>query len=208
MRTTTRLLAALLGLAAAAPARPAVVEASSTTMVIAGQQLRGALAGETPGLDTVAPIYELLSVSARELQNPLKIEGLEAVFSGWASYDAGEVRWSSGTPDRFTGDVTIGYLRGAFYKRRIVLRVGREMVMAGNGRMLQLDGGDLLLRLPVGFTLSAFTGLPVSQRFGTRAGWRSWNPAGGDKAWGGRLGWSLPGTAFSGRRHRSPGQFS
>ena len=37
MRTTSRLLTALLGLAAAAPARPAVVEASSNTMVIAGQ---------------------------------------------------------------------------------------------------------------------------------------------------------------------------
>ena len=199
MRTTSRLLTALLGLAAAAPARPAVVEASSNTMVIAGQQLRGALAGETPGLDTVAPIYELLSVRARDLQNPLRIEGLEAVFSGWASYDLGDVRWSSGTPDRFTGDITTGYLRGSFYQRRITVRVGREFVVAGNGRMLQIDGGDILLRLPASFTLSAFTGLPVSQRFGSRYGYRTWNPAGGDRAYGGRLGWSLPWAGFPGR---------
>ena len=154
MRTTSRLLAALLGLAAAAPARSAVVEASSNTMVVAGQQLRGALAGETPGLDTVAPIYEILSVRAHDLANPLRLEGLEVVFSGWASYDLGDVRWSSGTPDRFTGDVTTGYLRGSFYKRRITVRVGREYVVAGNGRMLQIDGGDVALRLPAGFSLT------------------------------------------------------
>jgi hypothetical protein len=176
-----------------------VVEASSNTMVVAAQPLRGALPGETPGLDTVAPIYEILSVRARDLANPLRIEGLEAVFSGWASYDLGDVRWSSGTPDRFTGDITTGYLRGSFYKRRITLRVGREMVLAGNGRMLQLDGGDLLLRLPAGVSLSAFAGLPVSQRFGTRAGYRTWNPAGGDRAYGGRLGWSWPWSGFPGR---------
>jgi len=199
MRTTSRLFAALLGLAAAAPARAAVVEASSNTMVIAGQQLRGALAGETPGLDTIAPIYEILSVRARDLSNPLRLEGLEVVFSGWASYDLGDVRWSSGTPDRFTGDVTTGYLRGSFYRRRVTVRVGREYVVAGNGRMLQIDGGDLALRLPAGFSVTAFTGLPVSQRFGTRAGVRTWNPAGGDRAWGGRVGWSLAPGGFPGR---------
>jgi hypothetical protein len=58
--------------------------------------------------------------------------------------------------------------------------------------MLQIDGGDLLIRLPIGLSLSAFSGLPVAQRFRTRAGDQSWNPAGGDRAWGGRLGWSLP----------------
>jgi hypothetical protein len=168
-------------------------------MVIAAQQLRGALPGETPGLDTVAPIYELLSVRARDLRNPLRIEGLEVVFSGWASYDLGDVRWSSGTPDRFTGDITTGYLGGSFYKRRISFRVGREYVVAGNGRMLQIDGGELRLRLPASFTLSAFSGLPVSQRFGSRYGYRSWNPAGGDRAYGGRLGWSLPVAGFPGR---------
>jgi hypothetical protein len=58
--------------------------------------------------------------------------------------------------------------------------------------MLQLDGADLLLRLPGNVSLSAFGGLPVAQRFRTRAGIKSWNPAGGDLAYGGRLGWTLP----------------
>jgi hypothetical protein len=199
MRTTPRLLAALLGLAAAAPARAAVVEASSTTLVNTGQQLRGALPTETPKLDTVAPIYEILSVRAHELGNPLRIEGLEVVFSGWASYDLGEVRWSSGTPDRFTGDVTTGYVRGSVWDRRITARLGREYVVAGTGRMLQIDGGDLLLRLPAGFTLTGFTGLPVAQRFSSRSGDLTWNPAGGDRAYGGRLGWSAPMAGFPGK---------
>jgi hypothetical protein len=57
--------------------------------------------------------------------------------------------------------------------------------------MLQLDGGDLLVRLPGGVSVSAFGGIPVAQRFTTRTGTRSWNPAGGDLAYGGRLGWTL-----------------
>jgi hypothetical protein len=192
MRTTAPMLAALLALVSAAGARADVVEATSTTLVTAGQQLRGALATETPKLDTVVPLYEILSVRASELRNPLRIENLEVVFSGWASYDLGEVRWSSGTTDKFTGDITTGYVRGSVWDRRITLRLGREYVVAGAGRMLQLDGGDLLLRLPAGFSLSAFAGLPVAQRFRTRHGDQTWNPAGGDQTWGGRLGWTLP----------------
>jgi hypothetical protein len=45
--------------------------------------------------------------------------------------------------------------------------------------------------LPHGFRVSAYAGIPVSQRFATRSGLRSWNPLGGDLAYGGRLGWSL-----------------
>lgn len=191
MRTTPRLFAAVLAVATATASRADVVEATSTTMVTAGQQLRGAPAGSTPQLDTVAPVYEILTVTARELRNPL-FENLEVVVSGWGSYDLGEVRWSSGTPDNFTGDLTTGYVRGQLLGRRITLRAGRAYVAAGAGRMLQLDGGDLLVRLPGGLSVAGFAGLPVAQRFRTRAGAQSWNPAGGDMAYGGRLGWTLP----------------
>jgi hypothetical protein len=185
------MFAAALVLAAAATARADVVEASATTVVTAGQQVRGALAGQTPELDTVVPVYELISVSARDVRNSV-FQNLEFVVAGWASYDLADVRWNAGTTEQFTGDLTTGYARGQLFDRALTLRAGRAFVVAGAGRMLQLDGADLLLRLPGNFSLSAFGGLPVAQRFRTRAGIQSWNPAGGDLAYGGRLGWTLP----------------
>lgn len=190
MRTTPRMFAAALALSAAT-ARADVIEASASTVVTAGQQLRGAPAGQTPELDTVVPVYELVTVSARDVKNPV-FQNLEFVVSGWASYDMAEVRWNAGTTESFTGDLTTGYVRGQLLNRALTLRAGRAYVPAGAGRMLQLDGGDLLLRLPGNLSLSAFGGVPVSQRFTTRAGIKSWNPAGGDLAYGGRLGWTLP----------------
>lgn len=191
MRTTPRMFAAAMALAASATTRADVVEASVTTVVTAGQQVRGALANQTPELDTVVPVYELVSVTARDVKNPL-FQNLEFVVSGWASYDLADVRWNAGTTELFTGDLTTGFVRGQLLNRALTLRVGRAYVVAGTGRMLQLDGGDLLLRLPGNLSLSAFGGLPVAQRFRTRAGAQSWNPAGGELAYGGRLGWTLP----------------
>jgi hypothetical protein len=198
MRTTPRLLAAALVLATAATVRAEVIEASATTVVSAGQQLRGALTGVTPELDTVVPVFELLSLQAHELRNPV-FQNLEVVVAGWASYDAAEPRWNSGSTSSVTGDLTTGYVRGQLFNRALTLRVGRSYVATGVGRMLQIDGADLLLRVPGGLSLSAFGGLPVAQRFSTRAGEKSWNPAGGDKAYGGRLGWTLPLPGASGR---------
>jgi hypothetical protein len=190
MRTTPRLLAAL-AVALAGSARADVIEASSTTLVTAGQQTRGGAPNTTPDLVTVTPIFEIISVSAREIRNPV-FDNLEVVVAGWGSYELGDVRWDAGTTDKFTGDLTAAYVRGQLLRRALTVRAGRAMVPAGVGRMLQLDGGDLLLRLPGGVSLSAYGGIPVSQRFGTRSGLRSWNPAGGDLAYGGRLGWTLP----------------
>jgi len=135
MRTTPRLLAAALAIAAGATARAEVVEATATTVVMAGQQLRGALVNQTPELDTVLPAYELVSVRARDVRNPL-FQNLEVVVAGWGSYDLGEVRWNAGTTDKFTGDLTTGYVRGQLLDRALTLRAGRAFVVAGAGRML------------------------------------------------------------------------
>jgi hypothetical protein len=53
---------------------------------------------------------------------------------------------------------------------------------------------------PAGLSVSAFGGAPVSQRFSSRKGLTSWNPAGGNLAWGGRFGYALalPGVAGRG----------
>jgi hypothetical protein len=198
MRTSVRLAASALVLTTSLVARADVIEASSTTLLAAGQQLRGGAAGQTPDLVNVAPLFELISVSAREVRNPL-FQDLEISFSGWGSGDLGSVRWDSGTTGRLTGDVTTAYVRGTLAKGLVQLRAGREFVAAGSGRMLQIDGGDLFVRLPAGFSLSVFGGAPVSQRFSSRSGLASWNPAGGDLAWGGRVGWKLAQAGAAGR---------
>ncbi len=199
MRSFAHLAASALLLTTSLAARADVIEASSTTLLSGGQQLRGTPAGQQPDLITVLPIFELLRVSAREVRNPL-FQDLEISFSGWGAADLSDVRWDAGTTGKVTGDVTTLYVRGTLARGAVQLRAGREFVAAGAGRMLQLDGGDLFVRLPAGFSVSAFGGAPVSQRFSGRSGQTSWNPAGGDLAWGGRLGYALalPGVAGRG----------
>jgi len=83
-------------------------------------------------------VYEIFTLSARDLKNPL-LENLEVVVSGWGAYDLGEVRWNAGTTDNLSGDLTAGYVRGQLFKRALTLRAGRAYVAAGTGRMLQLE---------------------------------------------------------------------
>jgi hypothetical protein len=198
MRTTPRLLAAFLVIAGASAAQATVVEGSSSTVVIGGQQTRGGLAGEKPELVSVIPAYEIVTVSARDIQ-ALGMDELQLNFSGWGSYDLAKTRWDAGVAGNSTGDVTSGYVLARFAHRAVTLRAGREVVAAGAGNMLQIDGGDVVIRLPYGISLSGFGGAPVAQRFSSRAGEVSWNPAGGDLAYGGRLGWSLPFAGAFGR---------
>lgn len=198
MVTSARLAASALLLASSLAARADVIEASSTTVLSAGQQLRGREAGQEPDLAKVATVYELIRVSAREVRNPI-FQDLEVSFSGWGSGDLQAVRWDAGTSGKVSGDIITAYARGTLAKGMVQVRAGREFVAAGAGRMLQLDGGDLLIRLPAGFSVSVFGGVPVSQRFSSRTTATSWNPAGGDLAWGGRLGWTLALAGVSGR---------
>jgi hypothetical protein len=64
--------------------------------------------------------------------------------------------------------------------------------------MLHLDGGEAVLTLG-GFRVSGYAGAPVSQRFQSRTGEVSWNPMGGDLAYGGRAAYYLALPGFSGR---------
>lgn len=188
MRKTTGIVAAALALCTGSAARADVVEASSTTMIRVGQETRDGLPGAKPDLVTVAPLYEILSISAREIANPVA-DDLQVVLSTWGSVDLGDRRWDDGTNGDVTGDVVTGYVRGALLKRHLVLSVGRQYVAQGVARMIQLDGGEAIVQLPVGLGVQAYAGSPVSQRFQRRTELVSWNPAGGDLAYGGRVFW-------------------
>lgn len=189
-------LAAILALTplAGSPARADTVDVTSTTMVRAGQETRSGVAGQKPDLATVTPAFEILSITARDVTNPL-VRDLSIVVSGWGSYDFGDLRWDNGTTSNLTGDLQTGYLQGRLLDRHLTLRLGREMVMTGAARMIHLDGGEAIALLPLGVRLSAYVGSPVSERFTSRRAIFNWNPAGGDLAYGGRAAWSygLPG---------------
>jgi hypothetical protein len=195
MRLVKR-LAVIVALAplAGPTARAETVDVTSTTMLRVGQETRGGQSAQKPELDTVAPAFEILSISARGVKNPL-VDDLAIVVSTWGSLDIADRRWDNGTSSSFTGDVMTGYLQGKLLDRHLTLRLGREHVMTGAARMIHLDGGEAIAVLPLGVRLSAYVGSPVSERFTTRRAIYNWNPAGGDLAYGGRAAWSygLPG---------------
>jgi hypothetical protein len=90
------------------------------------------------------------------------------------------------------------YAQGKLLGRHLTLRLGREHVMTGAARMIHLDGVEAIGVLPF-VRLSAYAGVPVSQRFASRGTLVSWNPTGGDLAYGGRAAFSLPISGFPGR---------
>jgi hypothetical protein len=197
MRIPTSLAVAVLALAAGA-AQAETVDVTSTTLLRLGQETRRPASGLEPDLDTVAPAFEILSISARGVSNPI-VDDLAIVVSTWGSYELADRRWDNGTTSNLTGDVVTGYVQGKLVDRRLTLRLGREHVMTGASRMIHLDGAEAIGFLPLGLRLSAYAGVPVSQRFTTRQTIRSWNPVGGDLAYGGRAAWSYGLAGFPGR---------
>jgi len=197
----TPLLAALIALLAASAARADTVEASSTTLLLLGQEPRYR-GGSRPELVTVAPVFEILTITARDIENGFS-DDLRIVLSTWGAIDLAERRWDAGTDGgRLTGDVTTGYVQAKLLDRRLTLRAGRSMIATGVARMIQLDGGQAVVVVPIAraqLSLSAYAGVPTSQRFQTRDGLKSWNPVGGTLAYGGRVAAGLPIPGVAGR---------
>ncbi len=196
----TPMLAALVALLSTSAARAATVEASSTTFLLLGQEprFRG---GTSPELVTVAPLFEVLTLSARDIENGFS-DDLRIVLSTWGSVDLAERRWDAGMGGRLSGDVTTGYVQAKFLNRRLTLRAGRSMVPTGVARMIQLDGGYATVVIPISvaqISVAAWGGSPTSQRFQGREGIESWNPVGGTLAYGGRVAFGLPIRGIAGR---------
>jgi hypothetical protein len=195
----TPLLAALALLVGSA-ARADTVEASSSTFITSGQQTRYK-GGTSPDLVTVAPAYEILTITDRDIATPYTND-LQLVLSTWGAVDLAERRWDAGRNASVTGDVTAGYVQAKLLDRHLTVRLGRETVTTGAAGMLQLDGGEVVVLVPTGGSdvrLSAYVGSPTSQRFQTRSGLKSWNHTGGDLAYGGRLAFALPVPGLAGR---------
>ncbi len=181
-------LAACLGLVAGGTVRADTVDVHSTTMLQVREQLRAG------GSRTVAPLHEILSISARDIENPVA-ENLELVLSAWGAASLGDHRvWYDNAPPehRLFGDLDLAYVQAEFIGRSLQLRLGRQLATGGVTGALQHDGANVLIRLPHGFGVSAYLGSPVSQRFEERGGYGTWNPQRGNLAVGGRAYFTLP----------------
>ncbi len=146
-------IAALL-LAVPALARGQTVDATAQTLLTGRQDPRDGT------VHTVAPAYEDVYLSARDLQIP-GIEATRVLVNA-------------------TGDLDIAFIEGKLFQRHLDLRAGRQLVASGVARNLQLDGLDAVVRVPYGIGLELYGGIPVTPRFGY---------AKGQGAVGGRLFW-------------------
>lgn len=187
----TRFRLALLVAAAvsAVPAHADVVRANATTLFYTRQDW---YAGQ---LDRASPIFEIVSVTASEVTSPFA-DDVEIAVSTWGAVDLSDIRrWQNGgtASRRASGDVDTAYIKGELLGRRLVLRVGRQMIADGIARMVQLDGGQLRLRLPGGFGVSGYAGSPVSPRFTSRGSEATTGNTRGEFATGGRVSWFWPG---------------
>jgi hypothetical protein len=142
------------------------IRASSTTLLISREN---AIRGE---VEETLPIFEILSVTASDVSTSFA-QDVEIALSTWGAVDVRDVRaWQAGTftDRRLSGDVDVAYVKGDLLDRRLMVRLGRQLVADGTARMVHLDGGQFRLRLPANFGVSAYVGSPVSPRFGARGG--------------------------------------
>lgn len=166
----TSVLAAALVLGLPAVSAGQTVDATAMTLLSGRQDPRD---GE---VHTVVPAYEDIWLTARDLDIP-GVQAARIVVSGWGMVAGGDLIDGS---DNVTGDLDVGYFEGKLFDRQLAFRIGRQLVVSGVARNLQLDGLDAIGRLPAGFFIEVYGGVPVSPRFGY---------AHGQGAVGGRLSW-------------------
>jgi hypothetical protein len=172
----TRLPAALLLALAPASARAQTVDATALTLLSGRQDVRDGV------VHTVVPAIEEIAILATGLDAP-GIDGLRVRVAGWGMLTGGEP-----VGDRATGDLDLAFVEGQLLGKRLGLRAGRQIIVGGVARNLQLDGLDAVVRAPGGFGVEVYGGVPVVPRFGGRNG---------DGAVGGRVSWH-PGPRFEG----------
>jgi hypothetical protein len=138
----------------------------------------------------VTPLYEFLSLSARDLAIPGGTLGI--VVDAWGGVNLSDTIWWNGYTNTgaWSGDLNLAFLKGSWLDGDLQVKLGRQSINVGNSRMLQLDGLAVSSRFLTYLSLDAWGGAPTVQRF---IGWgsvQSANPTLGDLAVGGRLGFA------------------
>ncbi len=143
------------------------LDASMTTLLAGRQDPRDGT------LYTVVPVYQLVSLVA-DLHAPY-LDELHVTLSGW-----GEAAFGDPRQGHVTGDLDVAYVDARVLRRRVAVRVGRQLVVGGAARVTQLDGASIEWRIGGGVGLTVYGGVPVTPRFSIGRG---------DAVGGGRLFW-------------------
>jgi hypothetical protein len=140
-------------------ARAEVVDASSTTLLSGRADPRDGV------VHTVVPVFELVSVRASDL-HVRGFDDVVVVLSGWEAAELGE----SQEGKRSLGDLDIAFVEGKLWRRRVIVRAGRQLLVAGAGRNLAFDGLAVTVRPWRWVGVSAQGGVPVTPRFAADRG--------------------------------------
>ncbi len=152
--------AVALSVATLAPAaRADTVDANLTTLLTGHEDARDGK------IYTVVPAYESLSLVA-DLTAP-ELDSLRIVASGWGMVGLGDAPYDGRT---VTGDLDLAYLEATAFKRKLEVRLGRQIISGGAARMTQIDGATVELHGPWGTGVTTYGGAPVTPRFGTSRG--------------------------------------
>lgn len=146
-------------LLAADAAAQSTVEARSTTAIISRPTV---VDGQ---VESIVPLYALVWVRGRQARG-LGARNIEAVVSGWGS--ANPV--NPVEDELLEADLDLAYVQGELFGERLMARVGRQSVVGGAARWLQMDGARIDLALGGPMTLTLYGGAPVTPRFGTDRG--------------------------------------
>jgi hypothetical protein len=179
-------IAAIVAAALLAPrtGQASELEVYSNTQLNVQSQWR---AGAT---SNVVPLYEMLSLTGREVAIP----GGQLFFQvdGWGAANMGANPWWNGYTNTgaMSADLNLAWVQGRWLDNSLRVTLGRQSVGYGNSRMLQLDGGALQWVIHKMITFDAYVGVPTTQRFTAYGSIYSANPTIGDLATGGRLGFA------------------
>lgn len=156
--------ALLAALCAAAAAR---AEGSATTLFDSRPRVRDGGTEENR-------IYQSFAFSVRAPDQEW-LQDFRFVVRGWGRLTLGPV-----FDDRVNADLDSAFVEGRMLERRLLLRLGRQLVTGGAVRAAQLDGASVRALAGAGLGFDLWGGVPVQPRFGT-----SW----GDALAGGRVFW-------------------
>jgi hypothetical protein len=146
-------------LAAGAGARAEVVDATSTTVLTGRADPRDGV------VRTSVPVVEMVTLRAADLRVP-GFDDVVVVMAGW-----GELQLADrGEGGRGLGDLDVAFAEGSLLRRRITLRLGRQLLVAGAGRNLAFDGLAVTARPWRWVGVSAHAGVPVTPRFAVDRG--------------------------------------
>lgn len=118
--------------------------------------------GSLVATDTVAPVYEYLSLRATDLDTGWRRDSLDLEFAGWGRAWFGPRHGEK----PFEGDVQVASAR--YRHGPVSLRFGRQLVAGGAARFSRFDGLEFEAALDSGLEVKAYGGWTVLPRWNER----------------------------------------